>query len=76
MLIVIFPADENETEAIIKMNASITIFDDDINEAEEQIFIILLEVVDLVNPDAINIQLTVASCHIIDNDGKSSNSPT
>ena len=44
--------------------------DDEINEAPQQVFIILLEVQTAVNPDLIVIARTYSTCIIIDNDGE------
>ena len=50
MLIVEFPVNENS------LDLSIHIIDDDINEASEQTFIILLEAINATNLDSVNIK--------------------
>ena len=52
------------------MLATIPIVDDEIDEAQEQVFIILLEVLDAVNLDLIKITRGVSTGRIIDNDGE------
>ena len=49
---------------------TIPIVDDEINEALEQVFIIVLEVLGAVNIDFITITRSISFGHIIDNDGE------
>ena len=63
-----FPSDEQRV--IFDVQANIRIFDDEINEAQEQSFVVLLEIVDAVNPDLISISRSSSTCHIIDGDGE------
>ena len=48
----------------------IPIMDDEINEAPQQVFMILLEIQTAVNPDLIVMARTYSTCIIIDNDGE------
>ena len=62
---VTFPTDEQRVEAFVR------IFDDEINEASEQVFVVLLEIVDAVNPDLIVMfRSSTVTCRILDNDGE------
>ena len=63
-----FPADEAMN--IADVLATIPIVDDEINEAQEQVFIILLEVFEPVNLDLITITRSTSFGRIIDNDGE------
>ena len=63
-----FPADEFLN--IADVDESIPIVDDDIDEAQEQVFIILLEVLEAVNFDLITITRNTSFGRIIDNDGE------
>ena len=63
-----FPADEIMN--IADVDESIPIVDDDIDEAQEQVFIILLEVLEAVNFDLITITRSTSFGRIIDNDGE------
>lgn len=65
MLNVQFPADENEPSSVNDISAFIPIVDDDIDEAPMQTFIVLLE-----STNAVSITRGVATCNILDNDGK------
>ena len=49
---------------------TLRIIDDEIDEAHEQVFIILLEVLDAVNIDLITITRSTSFGRIIDNDGE------
>lgn len=55
------------------MTVSIPIFDDDVNEAEEQIFVIQLQLVSAVNKERITFTRQASLCRIVDNDGKNRN---
>ncbi len=48
--------------------ASIPIFDDDVDEATYQIFIVHLVLVNAVNPGLLNIAESSSECQIVDND--------
>ena len=63
-----FPADEAMN--IADVLATIPIVDDEINEAQEQVFIILLEVLEAVYLDLITITRITSFGRIIDNDGE------
>ena len=65
---VIFPADEIVN--IPDVEEFIPIVDDEIDEAQEQVFIILLEVLEAVNFDLIRITRDTSFGRIIDNDGE------
>ena len=65
---VIFPADEIVN--IADVEEFIPIVDDEIDEAQEQVFIILLEVLEAVNFDLIRITRNTSFGRIIDNDGE------
>ena len=62
-----FGADEL---AISVIRALIPIVDDVIDEADNQFFIVFLEVVDAVNMDLVDIGRTLSRGTIVDNDGK------
>ena len=64
----IFPADENLIMNIADVEEFIPIVDDEIDEAQEQVFIILLEVLDAVNFDLITITRSTSLGRIVDND--------
>ena len=53
------------------MNAPIPIVDDDIDEAEEQEFVVTLNIIDAVDESSLNIGRNVTIGIIQDNDGKS-----
>ena len=63
-----FPADEFLN--IADVDEVIPIVDDEIDEAQEQVFIILLEVLEAVNFDLITITRSTSFGRIIDNDGE------
>ena len=65
---VIFPADEIVN--IPDVLRLIRIVDDEIDEAQEQDFIIFLEVLDAVNFDLITVTRDTSFGRIIDNDGE------
>ena len=64
----LFPADEIMN--IADVEEFIPIVDDEIDEAQEQVFIILLEVLEAVNFDLITITRNTSFGFIIDNDGE------
>ncbi len=67
---VTFPPDEFAIRPN-RLNAPIPIFDDDVNEPREQIFVAALTVESAINPALVrNDVLNVSTCIIIDNDGK------
>ena len=65
----IFPADD-EANPQPNLRVSIPVFDDDIDEARDQIFIAYLVLVDAVNIDQITIERAASECVIVDNDRK------
>ena len=65
---VTFPVDE--VMNIADLLITIPIVDDEINEALEQVFIIVLEVLGAVNIDLITITRSTSFGRIIDNDGE------
>ncbi len=68
---VVFPADAVPLPVRPSINVEIPIFDDDINERFEQLFLITSEVVDAVNPSTIdNLERNVTIGIIVDNDGR------
>ena len=62
-----FQADEGGN-ARTDLPVPIPIFDDDIDEANDQFFIAHLVVVRAVNPALITLEQTASRCRIIDND--------
>ena len=68
---VIFPADEDEESPITIVNAPVPIVDDATDEAEEQSFMILLEVLNATDIDALTIDRSVATGIIQDDDSES-----
>ena len=65
-----FPANENMLRPITEVQADVTIVDDEINEADEQQFIVFLEVVSGIDTSHIRIVQNMSICHIIDDDRK------
>ena len=63
-----FPADEFGPQ-INDLAAPIVIFDDEINEAPEEVFIVVLSLQSSTNPDSVIIGRAFSLCRIIDNDG-------
>ena len=63
-----FPADEIVN--IAGVEEFIRIEDDEIDEAQEQVFVIFLEVLEAVNFDLITITGSTSFGRIIDNDGE------
>ena len=62
-----FEADEINT--ILDVSVPITIFDDEINEVDEEIFVAVLELVDAINPSQVDFN-DATLCKITDNDRK------
>ncbi len=68
---VVFPADSLPLPVRPSINVEIPIFDDDINERFEQLFLITSEVVAAVNPSTIDhFERNVTIGIIVDNDGR------
>ena len=67
---VTFPADEVLIINIADVLEKIPIVDDEIDEAQEQYFAIVLEVLDAVNFDLMTITRSISFGHIVDNDGE------
>ena len=65
---VTFQADEFGPQ-INDMPTPIVIFDDEINEALEEVFIVVLTLESSTNPDSVIITRVASLCRIIDNDG-------
>ena len=65
---VTFQADEFGHQ-INDMAAPIVIFDDEINEALEEVFIVVLTMESSTNPGSVIITRESSLCRIIDNDG-------
>ena len=65
-----FGADELAPVSISEIRALVPIVDDVIDEADNQFFIVFLEVVDAVNMDLVDIGRTFSRVIIVDNDGK------
>ena len=68
MLTVTFQADEFGTQ-INDVPSPVVIFDDEINEAPEEVFIVVLTLEDSTNPDGVAITRNTSLCVIMDNDG-------
>ena len=66
---VVFPADEG-LNAATEVDAFISVVDDTIDEIEEQVFVVLLEVVNATNPRLLDLDRNLSVCRIIDNDRK------
>ncbi len=65
----IFPADEG-IATIAEIDAFVSIANDDIDENEEQVFMVLFEVVQAVNVGLLTSDRYLSVCRIIDNDRK------
>ena len=63
-----FPADEFGPQ-INDLDAPIVIFDDEINEALEEVFIVVLTLQSSTDPGSVIITRVSSLCRIIDNDG-------
>ena len=68
VVVVTFPADEEGIQ-IIDVPAPVVVFDDEINEAPEEIFIVVLTLDNSTNPGNVVISRASSLCRIIDNDG-------
>ena len=64
---VIFPADENLTYPIRRIDAFISTVDDDVNEAE-QVFVVSFNVENATNPILVTVSDFRSLCFIRDND--------
>ena len=63
----VFEADESLV--INDMDAAVAIFDDPINEATEQAFVVQLKLISSIDPELVDLTLRPASlCRIVDND--------
>ena len=67
VITVTFPADETGTQ-INDMPAPIVIFEDEINEALEEVFIVVLTLQSSTDPGSVIITRVSSLCRIIDND--------
>ena len=68
--VVIFPADESAGSVLTEVLASVSLVDDDINEADQS-FIVRLDVVEAMNFDLVDTNSrNTTICQIRDNDGK------
>ena len=66
-----FPADEGSATFInIIDDIRVAVVDDDINERFEQLFLIVVEVVEALNPSTIDITRNTTIGIIVDNDRK------
>ena len=71
VITITFDPDENLESIEGEKRASILIFEDDINEATEQVLVIQLALVDSLNPAGVDISARSTSLgRIIDNDRK------
>ena len=68
VIMVTFPADEGGAQ-INDVAAPIVIFDDEINEALQEVFIVVLSLESSTNPGNVVISRASSLCRIIDNDG-------
>ena len=68
VIMVTFPADEIGPQ-INDVAAPIVIFDDEINEALQEVFIVVLSLENSTNPGNVVISRVSSLCRIIDNDG-------
>ena len=59
----------DEISTILDISVPITIFDDEINEVEEEIFVAVLQLVDAINPSQVDFS-DATLCRIADNDRK------
>ena len=66
---VTFQSDEDDP--INELSVPVAIVDDDVNEATEQDFAVVLKLSESINPERISLETRNASlCRISDNDGK------
>ena len=68
VVVVTFPADEIGPQ-INDVAASIVVFDDEINEALQEVFIVVLSLENSTSPGNVVISRASSLCKIIDNDG-------
>ena len=68
VLTITFQADENNPISDIPLRVPIT--DDAINEADEQDFVVVLNLTDSINPALTRLLRVSSLCRIIDNDRK------
>ena len=70
VITITFDSDENNVDN--ELSVPIYIVDDAVNEADEQVFIVQLHLVDSINPALVDITTRPASiCKITDDDSKS-----
>ena len=62
-----FPADEGGT-ALTDLDVPIPVFDDLVDEANDQFFIAEFRLVEAVNPSLITLPQRASKCRIVDND--------
>ena len=67
---VTFPSDANLAASLADVDAPIRIRDDAKDEADNQFFVVYIELVDAINPDTIVIEREWATIIIVDNDSK------
>ena len=72
--LITFPADEGLPIPTVTVDAPIQIFDDDVDEAESQFFIVYLEVFSAVKEEIVELATILSSCRIVDNDGEKNDS--
>ena len=61
----------DEDVPVNEISVPVSIVDDDINEAPEQMFVVILKLVEGINQDRISLENRNSSlCRIVDNDGK------
>ena len=68
---VTFPADEDLEMELLFVDTFINIFDDEVDETQEQRFVAYLEILDAVDLSLVEIGNDTAICIIEDNDGRS-----
>ena len=61
--------ESDEINTILDVSVPITIFDDEINEVEEEIFVAVLQLVDAINSSMVDFN-DATLCRITDNDRK------
>ena len=69
-IIITFDPDEDRGRNNNELSVPIPIFDDSIDEANEQVFIVQLKVVGGANVNSVTISRQVSLCRIIDDDRK------
>ena len=62
--------DPDENAEIDELETAIPIFNDDINEAQEQAFVVQLRLVESVNQSLVRLTRPASLCRIRDDDGK------